>query len=161
MARSSDWRKNNPEKWQAWLDANKERHRQKRKKWYEKQPKEALAARCRDYYQSERGWKLAALRRYKKRAKENGLEFNLTIDDIHIPAKCPVLGFPLVIGGRLRSQIWNSPSLDRCDNTMGYVKGNVRVISHRANGLKSDATLDEIRRVARYMRRTIVLKTTT
>ena len=87
-----------------------------------------------------------------------GLDFNLEYQDIVIPRRCPVLGIPLKTGGRLRSEIANSPSVDRVDNQRGYVKGNIRVISHRANSLKSDATLDELRRVCRYVRKSIVPK---
>jgi hypothetical protein len=38
---------------------------------------------------------------------------------------------------------------DRKDNARGYVKDNVRVISWRANRLKSDATLEELRLLVR------------
>lgn len=40
-----------------------------------------------------------------------------------------------------------SPSLDRLDSSKGYVKGNVRVISKRANQLKNNATVEEMRMV--------------
>jgi hypothetical protein len=40
--------------------------------------------------------------------------------------------------------------LDRVDNTKGYVKGNVIVVSRRANVLKKDATLNELRQLADY-----------
>lgn len=43
-----------------------------------------------------------------------------------------------------------SPSLDRIDNRLGYVKGNVIVVSHRANAIKRDATLDELRRIVAF-----------
>lgn len=45
----------------------------------------------------------------------------------------------------------DSPSIDRFDNALGYVKGNIRVISTRANLLKRDATVDEVRRLLAYM----------
>ncbi len=38
-----------------------------------------------------------------------------------------------------------SPSLDRIDSTKGYTKGNIWVISNRANTLKNDATLSELK----------------
>jgi|ERR1700719_3251206 len=74
-----------------------------------------------------------------------GLENTLTIDDIpNIPKRCPV--FPWIqIEHRVGEDIRDgSPSLDRVDNTIGYVKGNVRIISYRANQLKSDATDQEL-----------------
>lgn len=38
----------------------------------------------------------------------------------------------------------NSPTLDRKDSTRGYVPDNVWVISHRANRMKNNATLEEM-----------------
>jgi hypothetical protein len=35
--------------------------------------------------------------------------------------------------------------------SLGYVPGNIRVISMRANRIKTDATADELRAVLRYM----------
>lgn len=117
-----------------------------------------MAEKARNNYQGEIGWIKAALRRYRKRAELLGVDFDLEFSDIRIPKKCPVLGIPLKTGGRRRAEIGNSPSVDRVDNRLGYVKGNVRVISHRANAIKSDATLDELKRICRYVRKSIVLK---
>ncbi|WP_145960516.1 hypothetical protein [Novosphingobium meiothermophilum] len=44
----------------------------------------------------------------------------------------------------------NSPSLDRIEPELGYVPGNTIVISNRANRLKSDATIDELRAIASF-----------
>ncbi len=87
----------------------------------------------------------------RARARKMGLEFNLSIEDTQVPAVCPVLGIPLVIGNK---KGWSPtcPTLDRIDNSKGYVKGNVCVISWRANSLKGDATLDEVERIADYIR---------
>lgn len=84
----------------------------------------------------------------RARAKKLGLEFNLTLEDIHIPERCPYLGVllrPSLTGSAQN----NSPSLDRIDNTRGYIKGNVEVISSRANKCKSDLTLEEMERMAK------------
>jgi repressor of nif and glnA expression len=51
-------------------------------------------------------------------------------------------------------QTHNSPTLDRICNGRGYVKGNVRVISWRANSLKRDANIEEIRSILKYMENT-------
>ena len=45
----------------------------------------------------------------------------------------------------------NSPTLDRIDNNKGYVKGNVKVISHRANSLKSSGTILEFTKIIEYI----------
>lgn len=84
----------------------------------------------------------------KKRAKEKGLEFNLTLDDIPpIPDVCPVLGIPIIPNDGVNAPTDNSPSIDRIDSTKGYVKGNIRIISNRANRIKADATVEELRMV--------------
>jgi hypothetical protein len=84
-------------------------------------------------------WKSA-----KKRARDKGLDFDITPDDIVIPEFCPYLGIPISheVGGKSRRP--ESPSLDRIDSTRGYVKGNILICSWRANFLKSDATLTEL-----------------
>jgi hypothetical protein len=81
----------------------------------------------------------------KKRAKRRGISFTITPVHVVIPAKCPLLGVPLQAAQRVQSP--NSPSLDRVDPIRGYDPGNVWVISYRANAIKSDATLDELKRL--------------
>ena len=83
-----------------------------------------------------------------KRAREQDIPFNLTVHDVpEIPEYCPVLGIELkanTVAGPLDS----SPSMDRIVPALGYVVGNVRIISNRANRIRADATADELRRVA-------------
>ncbi len=83
----------------------------------------------------------------RKRAQKLCLPFNICPEDIHIPIECPVLAIPLSASGSRESR----PSLDRFIPANGYVIGNIRVISFRANRIKSDATLEEMRRVLSYM----------
>lgn len=85
----------------------------------------------------------------KSRAKKSSIPFNITLDDISIPEFCPVLGLRLQPGGGRNEGKFcgpspSSPSLDRIKPELGYTKGNVRVISNRANTLKSNATLNEL-----------------
>ncbi len=89
----------------------------------------------------------------KCRAKRNGTEFNINEADINIPSICPVLKIPIKrnTGSGFH---FDSPSLDRIDNTKGYTKGNCRVISNRANLLKSDASLEELELLVEDARRT-------
>jgi len=81
----------------------------------------------------------------KRRAKRKGKEFTLSIYDIpKIPSICSVLGIQIkanIVAGPLDS----SPSLDRIDNKIGYIPGNVRIISNRANRLRQDATISELK----------------
>lgn len=90
----------------------------------------------------------------KARAKKGGLPFNLELADIVIPTVCPLLGIPIVEGHLKGKQgpSPGSPSLDRLRPERGYVKGNVWVISHRANVIKQNATPDELERIAAQLR---------
>jgi hypothetical protein len=86
--------------------------------------------------------------RAKKRARLNDVSFNLTVEDILIPEFCPVLGIKLERNEGASSAA--SPSLDRIFPERGYVKGNVRVISHKANTIKNNATAEELEKVLAY-----------
>ena len=83
------------------------------------------------------------LARAKSRAKKNDLPFNLELDDITIPERCPLLGIKIESNNFRNSP--NNPSLDKIIPEKGYTKGNVWVISNRANTLKNDATLSELK----------------
>jgi hypothetical protein len=78
----------------------------------------------------------------RHRAKVQNLPFNIELNDIVVPAVCPLLRVPLVISTGHMSP--NSPSLDKIVPALGYVKGNVRVISFKANTMKSNASLEEM-----------------
>jgi len=100
----------------------------------------------------------ALITQTRLRAKRLGLPFDLTEADIVIPAVCPVLGIPLAAG------TWGdtdaSPSLDRFTPGLGYVRGNVAVISNRANRMKADGSLAEHEALVRWMRATRAVKNT-
>lgn len=122
----------------AWRDANRPRYQ----------------AYCqqynRDYYRKTLVKRL--LDNAKQRASKAGVPFDLQAADIFIPDHCPVLGLPLeIVEGRGGFQP-NSPSLDRLIPSLGYVRGNIAVISVRANLLKRDATLSELVRLVSWMR---------
>lgn len=84
------------------------------------------------------------------RAKAKGLPFNLTLEDLIIPELCPVLGIPLIRNYGKGHSSHNSPSVDRIIPELGYVKGNVIVISVLANRIKQDATPEQIIRVGKF-----------
>ncbi len=77
----------------------------------------------------------------KHRAIRKGLDFNISINDIVIPEICPVLGIPLT-----------EPSVDRVDNSKGYVRGNVQIISNSANTLKGALTIEMCEQLLAYMK---------
>ena len=82
------------------------------------------------------------LARAKSRAKKTNLPFNLELDDIAIPDTCPLLGIKIESNNFRNSP--NNPSLDKIIPEKGYIKGNVWVISNRANTLKNDASLQAL-----------------
>lgn len=87
----------------------------------------------------------------KWRAKRDNLEFSITEDDIILPECCPISGIQLklsVLGPDSRA----SYSLDRIDNSKGYVKSNIRVISKEANSIKSSKSLEFFERLVSYMK---------
>ncbi len=90
----------------------------------------------------------------KRTHKTKGVPFDLEREDIVIPTYCPVLGIELAVNDGAVGP--NSPSLDKIIPSLGYVKGNVRVISHRANTIKSDATIDELRKVVADLERLLL-----
>lgn len=84
----------------------------------------------------------------KYRAQMRGIEFTITKADLVVPECCPVLGIAMSRGPK------NTPSnysVDRIRPELGYVPGHVRVISLRANTLKRDASLEELRAPVRYV----------
>lgn len=95
-------------------------------------------------YPSKKMWMNA-----KKRSRELNLAFSITEQDIVIPKRCPVLGFILKFG--TRKSHYASPSLDRIIPSKGYVKGNVQVISQKANTMKQNATPKELRMFAKWV----------
>ena len=80
--------------------------------------------------------------RAKQRAKKYNLDFDIQESDIIIPEKCPILEVPIILGNKDNYEY--TPSLDRIDNSKGYVKGNIQVISKKANSMKNSATYQEL-----------------
>jgi hypothetical protein len=87
-----------------------------------------------------------AVSRAKIRAKEMGLALDITDADLMVPEFFPVFGTRLEFNHQDKAgPTDNSPSVDRIRRELGYTKGNVRVISNRANRLRSDATVKELK----------------
>lgn len=74
-----------------------------------------------------------------------------------LPDHCPILGIKLNYDGTNESKsgysgrMDNSPSIDRIDSNKGYTADNIHVISWRANRIKNDSTVEELRLLANYM----------
>lgn len=78
----------------------------------------------------------------KARAEKFNMEFNITEEDLYLPKTCPLLNIALCSNiGKAKD---NSYSIDRIDNNKGYIKGNVWIISKKANVIKNNANLEEL-----------------
>lgn len=115
----------------------------------------------RKYHDEHREELIAYARLYnaKARAKAAGLPFSITAEDVVPPSHCPILGIPLVSGRSRRGVSDASPTVDRLIPSLGYVKGNVIVISGRANRIKNNSTPEELRKIADFVERAIALRT--
>lgn len=81
----------------------------------------------------------------RARAKKRGLLATIKLEQLlPLPKRCPLLGVDLDYGTVYGP---NKATFDRKDSTKGYEPGNVWIISARANTLKSDATLGELKRL--------------
>lgn len=108
--------------------------------------------KCKEWHRINytKTWLKRSLKSAKHRAKVKGLEFDLREEDIIVPEYCPILKIKLQTDKALRGF---SPSIDRIDNSKGYTKDNVAVISMKANRHKSDLTLAEAERLLKYMKK--------
>lgn len=129
------------------------------------EPKQSRAEYMRRYYAANRQAWRENQRRHRAamsdaerlvgeariRARRKGLPFDLVPDDVTVPEVCPILDIRLVRGqGRIQDA---SPTLDRIDPVLGYVRGNVAVISARANLIKNSGSADEHERIAAWIRK--------
>ena len=96
------------------------------------------------------------LQQAKTRARKQGLEFSITTQDIiPLPEFCPINGLRLEYGA-LRGtgkSVDDSASLDRKNNALGYVKGNVAVISMKANCEKGSDSVEDLYRKLQELHR--------
>ncbi len=88
--------------------------------------------------------------RVRKRAKACGREMTVTWEDlIPLPVSCLVLGYRLIYMSQ--TLVPAIASIDRIDSSLGYTPENVRIISWRANTLRSNGTLEEMRAIVSDM----------
>lgn len=123
----------------------KERQLNSSKQWRIKNPEKMREFR-KTWEHSNPAWIM--YHNARRRARELNIPFDIKFTDIIIPEYCPVLGFKLTTDNRE-----TNPSLDRILPELGYVVGNIQVISMRANRLKNDATIEELEKLILYMKR--------
>lgn len=88
--------------------------------------------------------------RKKANALKVGYSWDIQFGDLEWPSLCPILGIELNYFAETRLE--NSPSFDRVDSTKGYEKGNVVVVSWRANRIKNDGTIEEHEAIVKYLK---------
>jgi hypothetical protein len=93
----------------------------------------------------------------RQRALKYNVPFTIEAKDINIPTHCPILDIPLV-RANLKANA-NSPSLDRTIPALGYVPGNIVVISYKANTIKSYGTLEEHKKLVEWMGKQMISST--
>lgn len=133
---------------QDWYQQNKERTKAARSAWGK-----ANRVKTKGYVAAweRRHPREAMVQKSKSSAKPRGLDHSITVADLIWPTHCPVLGIELCYDRDKKTPRRDCyPTLDRHDNALGYVPGNVFVISWRANRIKWMATPDELAAVARY-----------
>ena len=129
-------------------DEQKTKYNENRRKVYEENKEEKRIKskqKYRENIQSILYWNA------KRRAKEKNLPFNIEKSDVIIPEYCPILNIKLKVNEGVAKD--SSPTLDRIIPSKGYVKGNIQVISYRANTIKNDATIEELEKIINYLRR--------
>jgi hypothetical protein len=82
-------------------------------------------------------------------AKRAGKPWSLPFGELVWPTHCPILGIELDYFSEGRQE--NSVSFDCINPELGYVIGNVQVISWRANRIKNDGTAEEHRKISDYL----------
>lgn len=152
-AKNREYTRQNARKWRL---ENPDEKRELNKLWMRKKRagmtvSERQQQHLRDKQRDPIGYLLSHA---KHRAKSRGVPFDLTREDLVMPTHCPVLGFELQWGvGKHGWRNMEAPSLDRIKPQLGYVRGNVTIISTRANHLKGNGSIAELKAVLAYMER--------
>ena len=123
--------------------AHKEEAAASWKTYYEENKEQLKAAQKAKYRANPLKYLIYAA---KARAEKLGLDFNLSEANTRMPDVCPAFKKPFVVGDRNLA-----PSIDRIDPRKGYVVGNVAIISFRANRLKMNASLAELKQLVAWL----------
>jgi hypothetical protein len=144
------WRENNPDKQKAinaraaprekaYRQSHKTEAAEWQRQWRADNPKDVMIINAR------------------VRAKQRSILCTIAVESLEWPTHCPIFGIELdynatPTGQRKHAPREAFPSLDRRDPTIGYVPGNVFVISYKANRLKQDASIGQLEALLAYMK---------
>lgn len=97
---------------------------------------------------TKRKWQIYKTKQYH--AKKKNIVFKLRFKDLYFPTHCPVLGIKLDywVHGKVTM---NSPSFERLDSNIGYIKSNVLIVSMKANTMKNSASLKELKSLVVFL----------
>lgn len=120
---------------------------------------EAVREIRREYYQNRVKSDPTTRRRYqvsaiKSRSKAKGIPCDIEYEDVEWPEYCPLLEMKLDYSAGIGNPA--SPSVDRKVPELGYIKGNVWVISKRANSMKHDASIEELKIFCKNLQLTLL-----
>lgn len=87
----------------------------------------------------------------KAQAKMKGIEFDISVKDIEWSETCPIL-FCEIDYYTTVTKTGNTASFDRKNPSKGYIRGNVFVISNKANSMKSNGTVEIFERLLQYVK---------
>ncbi len=132
---------------------DKEKRREYGRQYYSRRRQEDPNYNKNEHYNwKEKRPKKYILSRARSRATRDGIPFTITEDDFDIPEYCPIFRhLKLEFSSGRDSRPGNIPSLDRINPSLGYVPGNVAVISLRANRIKNNATAQELLAIAEWI----------
>tara|TARA_R100000008_G_scaffold84782_1_gene73078 strand:+ start:270 stop:737 length:468 start_codon:yes stop_codon:yes gene_type:complete len=142
------------EYFQKYRQENKEYYQEYNKKYYQEN-KEHFQEYEKDYCK-EKPW----VRMTTRAKKRKNLPFNITAEYVKSiwpeDNKCPALGIEFKQG--VGKSIDSSPTLDRIDNSKGYIKGNVQIVCNLANKIMSSATPEQVIQVGKHFKKVMEKK---
>lgn len=137
---NKEYYKNNKHKWKRDTPEKKARHAQLVKESAERH-KESRRKKHDEW--TENNYAHSLWLQTRRRAKYNEIYWDLEISDIQIPEICPYLLMPLT-STQGQGVVWSNASVDRIDNSKGYTKDNIEIISRMANSMKQHATKNQL-----------------
>ena len=152
------YRQNNKEKKVEYDKKYRQDNKEKIAK-YRQDNKEKIVESLKKYRQNNK--EKLIVRRAKTRANKNNVPFDIDEDYIKkIWPKhniCPIFKIKLEQSNLHTGD--QSPSLDRIIPKLGYVKGNVQIMSSKANRIKNNATFEELIIIGKYYEKQLASRT--